>query len=296
MRGMQSPIFVGGTGRSGTTWLAQMLGEHPDVWSVPVESRFLIDPGGLQDLVRDLSTSYTPYHASAALYRIDDLLTKRLSGRREDGSYADWNVHDAVGRDRFEHWQKRFLAELEAFSVNHLRVGRYFPDRQDAVDLCASYVGELFGGAAERNGKSRWCEKTPLNLLSMDFLWELFPHARIIHIMRHPVQVAASHVSSSWAPTRLDEVCGWLEPLYLRWLSFKESYDLDERCVEITLEELGSDWPTSRTRLFTALGLADAEVSPPDVDRILHWNPLAADDEAYVRGRLGFAIEALGYS
>lgn len=228
--------------------------------------------------------------------RIDELLTRRLSGKREYGSYPDWNLHDAVGRERFEQWHKRFLAELEGFSFNHMRVGRYFSDRQELVTLCGSYVEELFGGAANTNGKSRWCEKTPLNLLSMDFLWELFPQARIVHIMRHPVQVAASHVSSSWAPTELDAVCDWLSPVYRRWLGFRESYELDERYIEIKLEELASDWPGSRTRLLAALDLRDAEVSRPDVDRILHWRPLSPEDEAQVRERLGFAIDALGYA
>lgn len=292
---MHSPIFVGGTGRSGTTWLAQTLGEHPDVWSLPVESRFLIDPGGLQDLVTALTTSYTPYHASDAMRRLEYMLTVRVSGRREDGSYADWNVPDSVGRERFEQWQARLMSDLEWFSVNNMRVGRYFPDRKDLVKLCASYVAELFDGAAENNGKTRWCEKTPLNMLSMDFLWELFPAALMVHIRRHPVQVAASHVSSFWAPTDLEAVCHWLEPLYRRWIASKESYDVGERYVEITLEELASGWPDSRTRLFADLGLPDAEVSPPDRDRILHWKPLVPADEAYVRERLGFAIEALGY-
>ena len=51
-------------------------------------------------------------------------------------------------------------------------------------------------------GRRDWCEKTPFNILCMDFLWELVPEATIVHIKRHPVAVVASHVDQPWAPPR----------------------------------------------------------------------------------------------
>jgi len=47
------PFFVGGTGRSGTTRLTTVLGQHPDVYALPDETRFIVDPGGLEDLAAD---------------------------------------------------------------------------------------------------------------------------------------------------------------------------------------------------------------------------------------------------
>jgi hypothetical protein len=61
------PFFVGGTGRCGTSQLCRVLGEHPEVHSLEWESRFLVDPGGFEDLARALTTAYTPYHADDAL-------------------------------------------------------------------------------------------------------------------------------------------------------------------------------------------------------------------------------------
>jgi hypothetical protein len=46
------PLFVAGTGRSGTSQMRQVLGEHPDVHALLWEARFLVDPGGFEDLVR----------------------------------------------------------------------------------------------------------------------------------------------------------------------------------------------------------------------------------------------------
>ena len=47
-----TPVFVGGTGRSGTTVMGDLLGKHPDVrTSTPIEIKFLSNRSGLLDVV-----------------------------------------------------------------------------------------------------------------------------------------------------------------------------------------------------------------------------------------------------
>lgn len=41
------PLFVGGTGRSGTSRMSMVLGSHRDVHAIQWEFRFIVDPGGL---------------------------------------------------------------------------------------------------------------------------------------------------------------------------------------------------------------------------------------------------------
>lgn len=296
------PIFVAGTGRSGTTRLSQVLGEHPEVSTLQHESRFLVDPGGLEDLVRALTSAYTPYHADDALSRLEQLLTRRLTGL-EESAFGGWDVPTEVGAERFYDWAERFLAELTWYAFDEggpgarRRVGRYFPDRADLVALCARYVDELFSGVARDRGKRVWCEKTPFNLLSMDFLWELFPDASIVHVVRHPVAVVASHLDQPWAPHDLESVCSWLEPVYQRWLAVRDRRRADPRYVEVRLEELTADWPARRAALFARLGLPDAETpSGMERGRVAHLGRrLSNGEEQRVRERLGFAIDGLGY-
>jgi hypothetical protein len=100
-----SPIFVAGTGRSGTSQLANIPGEHPQIHRIPIETRFNVDPGGFRDLADALTIRYDPYVGDDALRSLSDLLTMRLVGRRDIdrghtvpeaiGERHNW---DAVGR------------------------------------------------------------------------------------------------------------------------------------------------------------------------------------------------------
>ena len=116
----------------------------------------------------------------------------------------------------------------------------------------------MFGGAAADAGKSTWCEKTPFNLLCMDFLWELVPAATIVHIKRHPVAVVASHVDQPWAPPTVNGALAWLKPVYDRWLAWKTTVDpTGKRYVEVRAEDLAANWPEQRRALFELLGIGD---------------------------------------
>jgi hypothetical protein len=210
-----SPIFVAGTGRSGTSQLADILGEHPEIHRVPIETHFIVDPGGLRDLADALTVRYDPYVGNDALRRLSDMLTVRMPARFDrDRGYA---VPAAIGERHYWEAVGRLWPDLVAgtfdepvpaagagpagwpagpFGPQGYRwaVPRYFSDRRELLEILRRVVDTMFGGAAADAGKPAWCEKTPFNLLCMDFLWELVPEATIIHIKRHPVAVVASHV------------------------------------------------------------------------------------------------------
>lgn len=312
------PFFVGGTGRSGTTHLTAVLGQHPVVYALPEETRFLIDPGGLEDLAHALTVGYTPYHGDDALRRFDRLMRETLAGLSRT-ALRGWDLPSMVGTDRYwaaldRLWERlvwytfdesipvdRLMIPPSPFELTtHRRImPRYFGDRPALIAILRDFVTELFAGAAAAHGKQTWCEKTPLNILSAPFLWELFPEATVVHIMRHPVSVVASHLHQPWAPADLWQIIAWLSPIYERWFRLRDALDLDHtRLVEVRLEDLADDWPRRRRLLFEALGLDDAE-TPSGFDRaaVHHRDDQLSDDEcAFVVRELGWAMERLGYA
>ena len=315
---MSGPFFVGGTGRCGTSQLTRVLGEHPQVHALEWESRFLVDPGGFEDLARALTVAYTPYHADDALGRLAWLLNVRLTGHSKE-AFRGWGLAEELGIERYRAavgrlWQQLAWYEFDEAvpplgyrsGLDHAPgeprarrrvVARYFPDRAELTGILAEFTAGLFGAAAEAAGKRTWCEKTPFNLLSVPFLLELFPEAAVVVIMRHPVHVAASHLDQPWAPSTLGRVLGWLEPVYRRWLAQRPALLQDRRYVEVKAETLAASWPDSRRELFGQLGLPDADtVNTFAASRLAaRRGQLSGTEHAEAVSRLGWAAGELGY-
>jgi hypothetical protein len=299
-----SPIFVAGTGRSGTSQLADILGEHPLIHRVPIETHFIVDPGGLRDLADALTTRYDPYVGDDALRRLSDILTVRLPGKldRDRGH----TVPEAIGERRYWDAVGQLWSDLVAYTFDEAfehqsqrrAVPRYFSDRRELLDILRRAVDTMFGRAAADAGKPTWCEKTPFNLLAMDFLWELVPEATIVHIKRHPVAVVASHVDQPWAPPTVDGALAWLKPIYDRWLTWKATADLDtKRYVEVRAEDLAADWPAQRKALFESVGVDDFVTTSTFRSRSLDHraDQFDSDTRALIERALADVIPSMGY-
>ncbi|WP_242910665.1 sulfotransferase [Actinomadura terrae] len=317
---LPSPIFVAGTGRSGTSQLADILGEHPEIHRIPIETRFLVDPGGFRDLADALTVRYDPYVGDDALRRLSDLLTVRLVGRKDiDRGHT---VPEAIGERHYWNAVGRLWSELVATTFDESvpaagsghtdwaagpferqsrrrAIPRYFGDRSELLKTLRRSVDEMFGGAAADAGKPAWCEKTPFNLLCMEFLWELVPEATIVHIKRHPVAVVASHVDQPWAPSTVEGVLAWLKPIYDRWLTWKATADLGSRRYgEVKAEDLAADWPTRREALFESVGVDDfATTSTFHLRGLTHRDgQFDSTTRTLIERTLADVIPAMGYT
>ncbi len=69
-----TPIFIGGTGRSGTTVLGRTLSLHGDIFTIPFESRFIVDPDGVESLIHALHEQWEQYSAHTAIERFRKLM------------------------------------------------------------------------------------------------------------------------------------------------------------------------------------------------------------------------------
>lgn len=75
----------------------------------------------------------------------------------------------------------------------------------DIFDFSAA-IALLYEMYAAQHGKSRWGDKTPIYVKSLDLLADLFPSARFIHIIRDGRDVALSYLDVPWGPTSIWEV------------------------------------------------------------------------------------------
>lgn len=89
-------IFIGGTGRSGTTILSKWLGSFSSISNFPHEARFHVDDGGVISLFRALVQDYSVDQARMAYARFRRMMTKDLTNRYTS-PYQGIDLRDVIG-------------------------------------------------------------------------------------------------------------------------------------------------------------------------------------------------------
>lgn len=180
---MSGPIFVGGTGRSGTTVVGRVLGSDPDSTMIPIETRFLVDQHGLCDVVA----------GTTSMKRFEQHMRGRwFHTERADGSTR--GVHSIIDADALDEALGSLRDEVT----------------DDPVAAARRYVRRLFDPIAERDGARRWVEMTPPNVIRGSELVDLMgADTRVLHSIRDGRDVAASVSRMSWGPNDPFEALEW---------------------------------------------------------------------------------------
>jgi hypothetical protein len=175
-------VFIGGTGRSGTHTLAQLLGRHSRLADVPIEARFHCNKLGLPDL---LEGRITPRSFAA---KLRGFWWHRV---RVDGQPR--GLYNLMRRSEFD-------AALERFEAAYA---------DDPVAGCRELFLDLLVPVAERAGKPGLVEMSSHNVRASQTLLRLFPEARFIHALRDGRDSAASVSGKTWGPRRVGAAIGW---------------------------------------------------------------------------------------
>jgi hypothetical protein len=163
-------VFVGGTGRSGTHIVAQLLGRSHNLAMIPVEVRFHTDPDGFPGL---LSGEVSLEHF---VRRLRGFWWKGFQTRRFRGMFR------FVDRDRFD-------AAVAAFEV------RFAEDREEA---CRRLFFDLLWFRTERQRTIRGLvEQSCDTVAQAPTLLRLFDRARFIHVVRDGRDASASRVTQT---------------------------------------------------------------------------------------------------
>jgi len=95
---MAKQIFIGGTGRSGTSILARHIGNHKDIFQVPLETRFMVNKDGLVDLYTDLSSNFSISHGRLAIERFVRMI-EHMSNKY-NAPFVGYDLPGLLGKDR----------------------------------------------------------------------------------------------------------------------------------------------------------------------------------------------------
>ena len=157
----------------------------------------------------------------------------------------------------------------------------------------------LFLGYYTRSlSKKRWAEKTPGNILHLDKIFNSWPSAKVIHVIRDPRDVFASlKQAKKWDTC---EVFSELWCLYLGAVQqFKKTLDLDHQCfLEIRYETLVVQPRETMRRVIDFVGeaweegIANFQGKQDDYERVLLFTGKASTTlerlkEPLSRNRIG---------
>lgn len=130
---------------------------------------------------------------------------------------------------RFQEFHRHFSRTWERRAAGYGYAGR------DLDDLVRDFVRGWFEPYMQRRGKRRWADKTPQNIHILPYLWELFPTAKVIHMIRDGRDVACSILPQGWGPNTIAAAAE-------RWVSCIEKglahRNRTDRYMEVRYEDL----------------------------------------------------------
>ncbi|PYK30191.1 MAG: hypothetical protein DME57_07685 [Verrucomicrobia bacterium] len=164
----QRACFIAGQAKSGTTLLAALLDNHPELLVLPQETAYF--PTVLKK------------YGSAGRRAQFDYLTKQSFSRVLFGGEPKWREHEYK-----DFPQKKFLETFERVAFDPANAQR------DLLAVMAEAYAEAIGTALNR--VKRWIEKTPANRNHVDEIFARFPDAKLLLTLRDPRAILATQIA-----------------------------------------------------------------------------------------------------
>ena len=190
----------------------------------------------------------------------------------------------------------------------------------------AEFIDRFMDAYRKRENRPVWCEKSPRNILRLDWIWERFPKARVIHIVRDGRDVSCSlrnhpkrkRVGDAYVPTNINRPISRCIDHWIRYVSAGIQHRGDERYMEVRYEDLIADYEATTKRICAHCNVewspaildresrqqqrTDVEIVNPEVRQPLYqsavsrWKrDLSADEQALCLRKAGHLLEAFGY-
>lgn len=251
-----TPLFSGGSGRSGTTVIVNLLKSHPEIHvSLPREIKYLTSRYGLVDLnfgrsmrlEEDFRGMRNNFLASA---------NKRIGNRKEVVFLAYlkskwWSEEGKKGKPRglVQGVTEEQLAEISSRFRSTYEKNLLSASRELFYDLSSCQF--------KKDTVRYFADSTPVNTMQAHLIYQLFPNALFLNMIRDGRDVAYSVSKENWGPRDPFKALKWWGNRVL--VSHQSLSQLpDEQHLVIRLEELiSSDREAQYLKILNFLDISD---------------------------------------
>lgn len=280
-------IFIGGTGRSGTTILSKTLNQLDDIYTIPQEIRFITDPDGLISLEHSLVSDWSKFHSDLAMERFLNLMENLKT--RYKGRYPNHGISELITDDFYQSWVTEFSNYFISYKIKDGWAARvnllnktllnvfgknsftelflehsYYCKPHSIntfLEVSGKFVQDFFNQVRLLNNAKIIVEHTPSNLIHSDFILKMVPNSKLIHIYRDPRDVLCSYKVQDWGSSHLENNIEWLNDIFYQWNLKKESLKPNQ-FIEIAFEELIFSYDATIEKISDYLGINSNGVLP----------------------------------
>ncbi len=172
------PVFICGAHRSGTTFLRDLLDGHPALTVLPSEATFFTS----------LERKFAGLPSDAFATACGKLWLSRIANPNNQPPYWLLGRSTATGSP-YLGFVREFLAWAAAPAAD------CDDNRTRALMAFALAYRRCLPGAEQEPDNWRWVDKTPGNERFLGRIWRDFAAAQVIHVIRRPADVVASHAA-----------------------------------------------------------------------------------------------------
>ncbi len=179
-----NPILVGGTGRSGSTILGRLLGQHPDLLLTnPEEVRFIANDHGMAEA---LAMKLGPW-------------PRRMRAKRE----AKLAVQRTKGLWYFRNKKTGLHTSMTLEEIDEIAAPYLSQFNGTPIEATQGFVYAVMAKITAGLDGRRWVDGTPANARITDFIEPIYPDCQVVAMIRDGRDVAASFVAQKFGPTEI---------------------------------------------------------------------------------------------
>lgn len=257
-------INISGSGRSGTNITKELISMSNDVFTLPFEYRFTIDPYGLIDTYNTMKFSWSPFLAHSRISELERYLTQ--IGQKNYFKFLIGKIIKTIDKKGLVLTPPRYFDwELQKWFPNYLKHVEYFKKRLVDFEYNAAWPGEklfqihnrmnfvaydkqlnlifkefldsLFSDILLKHNKTHFVEDNTWGILYAKELLEIIPEYKFIHVYRDPRDVVTSLLFQRWAPSEIDDCIKYYSSLMNKIIEIKTKLS-STQIIDVKLENL----------------------------------------------------------